>query len=804
MATAALAAVMGLAGCDGDDGDRGPQGDTGATGPKGDTGDTGPAGPTDLVGLAKPESCATCHGHAGDHHQSVYADYIDTTLGLTINDVTSVDNLDGTYALTVTYTVSGYPGSLESTSVYVVQYTADGQFVNSGGYFPTLAAGTCDADGVCVSENTVAYNIDAFNAGAIVVKVANRLLPIEERQYNPAAGKRVQMYGDLATAAWAIGAMGTYESVANVSACENCHSATNTFGPDDVRKAPYRKHGNIEAVVGGVPNFTQCKACHTDDRTGGHEDWQWMIDDPVAWATGELTPEIRALYPYRAVLMNDVHMSHAMELPYPQSMANCATCHAGKLDAVLADDKFTPETCKSCHPIQDSGAYAQRGRPPAFETLWTAASLLNVHGQYIGLDQDPPRPGLTGPSGDPANCLVCHDGVAARVFSAYHSGYDARIYDATGARYSDTKTVSIDSVDVDLDAGTITVEFSSSDPLIVPELGISFYGWDSKDLLVSQHTRDSNTTACPTRGCRMEYIPESVCPPEEAPCDNPLFTEEEGSGAGAWIVTLDMAAYAADVTDPIPTLIADGKVRKAEIAVSPMLVVGGVEVALDSVLETVDVTASGTDAFVDNYFKGTAAIVETAKCNNCHDQLAVTFHSGSGRGGDATVCRMCHVTTNGGSHLEMQSRSITSYAHAVHSFQAFDTDETDFTDPVELERYKLHIHHAFPVFTAQACEACHTDGVYNVPDQSKSMPALLSAAYEWNVERNIGSVPEVAVGPGFMACGGCHRAEMINHDDAVELASFYGHSAAMGYLIENGDDDAEIYGLIEKFMEMFD
>ena len=49
--------------------------------------------------------------------------------------------------------------------------------------------------------------------------------------------------------------------------------------------------------------------------------------------------------------MNDVHMSHAMEFPYPQSMSNCVTCHEGKLDTVLSDANFKVETCKSCHPV---------------------------------------------------------------------------------------------------------------------------------------------------------------------------------------------------------------------------------------------------------------------------------------------------------------------------------------------------------------------------------------------------------------------------------------------------------------------
>ncbi len=55
--------------------------------------------------------------------------------------------------------------------------------------------------------------------------------------------------------------------------------------------------------------------------------------------------------------MNDVHMSHAMEFPYPQSMANCVTCHEGKLDTVLSDENFTVETCKSCHPMTGSEEY---------------------------------------------------------------------------------------------------------------------------------------------------------------------------------------------------------------------------------------------------------------------------------------------------------------------------------------------------------------------------------------------------------------------------------------------------------------
>jgi CxxC motif-containing protein (DUF1111 family) len=152
----------------------------------------------------------------------------------------------------------------------------------------------------------------------------------------------------------------------------------------------------------------------------------------------------------------------------------------------------------------------------------------------------------------------------------------------------------------------------------------------------------------------------------------------------------------------------------------------------------------------------------------------------------------------------MQSRSIDSYVHAVHAFQAFDSGDVDFTDPVEAARYGLHIEHTTPIFSLKACEACHLAGTYNVPDQSKSMPGLLSASDTWNVARDIGTVPEYVTGPASRACGGCHRAELINEDDAGDLASFNQHTRTFGYLLENDDDDVTTYAVIRKMMEWFE
>jgi len=852
MAASLCAAVFALAGCSGDDGD------DGAPGPAGDAGlacwDLNENGEPDLVlpdppftedlngdgvinvddcnGLigsgdpvseavaaAKPESCNTCHGGVGDAHQSEYDDYVDTTLAMEITSATSAPGAAGGFDVTVEFSVTKDGAafddlaSLESCSFYIVQYdSATGEFVNpnvpGAGFasFPSLscANATSNGAGAYTLLQNLSYDPLAVTGGAIMGTLGNGLLEYESKSF----AARVRMYADLAPAAFVFGDYGAFESVANVAACQRCHSAPSSDGT----LAPYRKHANFQATVDGAPDFSVCRGCHRDDATGGHPEWQWMVDDPLAWGTavnfgdpGDVVvpDDVAAGYAYDRNLFNDVHMSHAMDLAYPQSMANCDTCHNGKLDLVLDNTNFVPETCLSCHPVEglnawpetvggvEEGDYAQPHRAPPLEYLWAKEGVT-----FHDIEAS-------------ANCQGCHGAGVARPFNAYHTGYDPRIYTADGTPYRDLYSVSINAVTVDTAANTITVEFSGTDPAIVPQLGVGFYGWDSKDFLVSQHTRGTDRE-------RMEYVPESSCPdPDPAECANPMFTEAAASAPGAWVVTLDYSAYQNDpaLIDDIPTLIENGDVKKIEVTLEPELAVDGQGVALNAVNQTVDIATSAT---VANYFKDEAAIADVTKCNNCHDQLAVTFHfnsnDGSGRGGSITQCRACHVTTNGGSHLEMQSRSITSYVHAIHTMQYFDTDEVDFADPVEDARYKLHIEEFFPVFTAQACEACHEPGVFNVPDQSKSMPALLSKSFEVNVDRNIGMVPEYVTGPASMSCGGCHRAELINEDAAGALTSFNAHTQAFGTYVENDDDasdspaapaDEVLYGVIYKIMSMF-
>jgi OmcA/MtrC family decaheme c-type cytochrome len=470
--------------------------------------------------------------------------------------------------------------------------------------------------------------------------------------------------------------------------------------------------------------------------------------------------------------MNDVHMSHAMEFLYPQSMSNCATCHEGKLDAILTDANFAIETCKSCHPVTGPEEGTDpKGTPP--ERAPALKSILPPIHDNMDLNT--------------TQCNLCHKaGGPGPVFSAVHSGYDKKIYaDAAGTKYSQIFTVSIEVASL---VGTdLTIKFSAAEndnttalkkEDIEPTVLVGLYGYDTKDFIVTPHGRDADNNRL------LEF-------PIDGETVNPRFTVLSAEG-GSWEVVADLSMWA--------DMIADGTVKRAEIAVTPNLKgEDGVSLALNAPSRTFDLIA---DAFDDGYFEPIVRV--TDGCNNCHDALATTFHENdSGRGGNIVVCRLCHVTLSGGSHLEMQSRSIDSYVHAIHSFQAFDIDSYDFTDPLQELRYELHIEGVYPTFGLRNCQSCHNEGKFNVPDQSKSLPGLLSAS-EYPLDgwdRNIGAVPSYVTGPASRACGGCHRAELIKEDLAGDLAAFNSHTKVNGYLIEN--DTGVLDKVIETIMALF-
>jgi hypothetical protein len=160
---------------------------------------------------------------------------------------------------------------------------------------------------------------------------------------------------------------------------------------------------------------------------------------------------------------------------------------------------------------------------------------------------------------------------------------------------------------------------------------------------------------------------------------------------------------------------------------------------------------------------------------------------------------MCHIVKSGGSHLEMQGRTIDSYIHAIHNSQQFDIGDIDFADPAQAEKYSIDAELPFPKHGITNCEACHNPGMYNVPSQSKTLPGIISGSDTLKGKtRNIGEVPAYVTGPASLACGSCHRATLIREDSAEGLALFNRHIGQYGYLVEAGEKPVDTLDVVWK------
>jgi hypothetical protein len=776
----ASACALALAGCSGD---AGPAGAVGPTGPTGAVGPTGPSGPPgqDLTATAKPESCVVCHDGAGAQHQAIYNKYTDApVLAATINSVVSTaqGTTPETYNVVVTFslTKNGQPygpavSALAQKTVYVTRYDpATRQFMPSTS-LATVAA-TATLGQYTAQNNTgatppvyVAFAPESSNAMVYAYFAENPTLI-------PAKGN-YRLYDNVASVAKSFGTL-TYVSAANVTSCEGCHGK------------PYMKHGYRAGVVAGLPDLAACKACHYDDRAGHDQDWQAMVDDPATYAVcsaaGNCSTTMThwADYAYTANIRNDVHMSHAMEFAYPQTMANCVTCHAGKLGTILTDANFQAATCKSCHPVTGVGGTDPK-RAPALAPILAAAAYTH--------------PGIDLYTTTVA-CNGCHSaGGGAPTFSQIHTGYNRVIYANETTKHSAGFTTAIDSASFAAATNTLTVSFSvtgaAASALVKPTVVVSLYGYDSKDFIVSGH----GSQPAPDGKRNLEWT-------EAATSNSPRLTVAPAAataGNTTWVATADLTLWAGKL--------ADGSVKRCEIGVLPVVgadqtqAVGTTNpaIAVSGVTRTFDLVGNALVADGASYGK---AIVDPAKCNKCHDALGTTFHSPSYGSAGVVACRLCHVIGSGGSHLEMQSRSIDSYVHAIHSFQAFDPGDIDFADPVQAMHYQHHIESTYPNFTLLSCESCHNPGTYEVPDQTRSLASILSGSDSnatWN--RAIGVVPSYVVGPTSRACGSCHRAEMINEDAASRLMSFDDHTATNGYQLENATGVLD--AAIAKIMSFF-
>jgi OmcA/MtrC family decaheme c-type cytochrome len=781
-----VGAVIALAGCGtkgdaGLNGTAGANGATGATGSVGATGATGATGTNGVNGVTggkltlKIESIVTAADLSKSTMTVTISPAANVCPGGTCDLLTSKVVGQKTFYAQEYNTTTGTFDSAKNIQYSIITFkgfTADG---NGAQYaIDTKAAVTWAPEN---STNAYAY--------AYVTGLAAAPAPTTGHYYLPAS---------VASASKVFGTAPDYTSAANVGGCEKCHGK------------PYSKHGYRQASVAGLKDFVACKVCHTDQKKGSDADWYMKADDPANYKSslvnGAMTQANKDKYAYTANIMNDVHNSHAFEFPYPQSMANCVTCHAGKLDKILTDANFKPTVCKSCHVVTGPVAFdaaaptaamltggVEAGRAPAMKAIWAAKGVTAFH-STIDLYT------VTAATA----CNSCHQAgntMSAKTFAQIHQGFNEQIYSAEGVRNADTLKVTVGATTYDPATHLLTIPFTMAGivtgGLVKPTVVVSLYGYDSKDFVVSGH----GSAADGTRLLEYTYGAMQRAPNNTLSANSARLTLTPAAptaSQASWTAVADLTTWAAQITagsikqvqvNVLPTLGIDqtkvvdtneytitGTTVAANTNYNPPVGVTGASVAIKLSTGAINAAAYGLD------------IVDSAKCNACHDELATTFHNPNYGSAGVFACRVCHAVVSGAGALEMQSRSIDSFVHAIHRMQqiAVSPDNFDPTKPIDLLRYADHVEANYPNFAGPLnCESCHNPGKYDVPDQTKSLPGVISASAAIPAgSRNIGTVPAQIAGPAERACGGCHRAQFINEDDAAGLGAFYAHTTVNG------------------------
>jgi OmcA/MtrC family decaheme c-type cytochrome len=193
----------------------------------------------------------------------------------------------------------------------------------------------------------------------------------------------------------------------------------------------------------------------------------------------------------------------------------------------------------------------------------------------------------------------------------------------------------------------------------------------------------------------------------------------------------------------------------------------------DAALEQLPVASAGktfviTDAAPVDYRQ----IVDIAKCDDCHEQLAL---HGNNRVDNTELCATCHnpnatdiakrvpgsncETVTG--TLDDQSIDLKFMIHAIHAGEiaaykvcGFGNNGYDFS------------HVAYPG-KLQNCEGCHVPGTYYPPDPTLAIATTFDAGPDRSTPTD-----DVAVSAATAACSSCHTSEIATTHMQLNGGSF--------------------------------
>lgn len=692
-----LAGALALAGCQGERGPAGAPGADGAAGQDGQDGGTGPQGPegpqgpTGQVPLTA-ESCVVCHatGQLADSTvlhdtasaallakgsiQVLTADF--TPAGAVVKPVVTFKASDrngnlagyGAFRVLVAKLVPATPEVPEHWTRLASEYGGAGR----SGTVGTLAYSAADQTytftfNTDIAASTVPAGETAYAAGdtirvGVQTDVYNKT-GVTQVAFDPANG-----VADFVGAAGVVSAQASISrEIVTSGACNACHGKFYSF------------HGarRFEA------NY--CTVCHTPAMASGAGDFATFVHkvhgreklaDPTIPVLG-ITPA---------------------EITYPQSIANCATCHAGAQGARW-NTAPSRKACGSCHD----------------DVSFVSPAPAGMRAHFVPVTND-------------TVCAGCHSPSA---IVGYH---------ADPARTEAAKILPVITSVTNAAPGQFpVVKFAITNPTVTPatnyDLATSPYftqsgGASTLSVLIGFSNADLQNA-----GGNMRYAQPININLLSLPAGSTLVKEADGS----YTLTSGVAIPA--------NATGSGTVA---IQGHPAFSSGG------AVLRIPMKNVSKAFAITDTAAKARRVVVDINKCNACHANLSL---HGNNRTGDITTCVVCHNSdatdgsrrpADGTAGVDGKLEESVDFKYMIHAIHG-----TALNDGITVYGYGGSVH-AFGEVTypnvPSNCQACHTAGTYQAP-LGLSGTTMSTGADKVDGADNLRTTRYLAT------CGACHAPE---------------------------------------------
>ena len=580
------------------------------------------------------------------------------------------------------------------------------------------------------------------------------------------------------------GTLALSRKVVAMESCNSCH-------------APLAAHGTRVD-----PNY--CVICHN---TGSID---FNTNNPI-----DLKSMLHKLHGGKNVLTKDYSingLSFKLTDPvtkavsgtaFPQDVKNCATCHETQYAAQAANWKSVPSTlaCGSCHDgIDFSTGLGLTLADAEYNKLTTTLVKLTASAYgHIG-----------GRQADDSKCVLCH------------TAADTPVYHAAAVKTEHNTTLIAGAAEIAYELGSVTLN-ASRQPVITFKLtknGAPVTAFATPNVVVNTSGATvvsptyepipgfaaiPATSSSPSLSIYVAYsVPQDgIAVPADfnvtssvslanllAP--NTGTTVVKGTNintgtltydaaTGFWTATLmntapSATATALPITVPANASMLTGAIiggftqtnlagypyTPAVVATAPTSVAAG-GVIIKSMLK--QKVATG--------FTGRRAIVDTAKCNSCHEQLGTDPQFHTGFRNDANSCAFCHTPNRASSGWAADSRS---FVHAIHGAKALTSSTRSRTVPYMWHAVSATASYAKIVFPGdlKKCSACHLDGTYDFT-ASAYTPALLANLLDVTVATgkfNGASTTAYTISP------------YVTKDNVTDYGTGFSYTVATGVTVE--------------------